>query len=384
MPGSLSSNQKQPPALLLTALYFGFVLTGIGTTLLGCALPALSTVWKLNDSGSGFLFAAQFIGSSSGALLVQSRLDSSILRGYFLMVACGTLIAFSRGHFTPLFFMGFGLGLGSAMTATSMTFGRMFHKSRGASQSLLNAAWGFGAVICPWIASSWAHFHASHWLFLGIAMAALLPLLYLLSQRSSLAAHAEEITALSNTRAGLSLLIPLAVFAFLYVGVESSVGGWMMTYIHRLPLSSEVFAPVVTSLFWIALLCGRTAVPVVLKRTSESRLLTVSLSVALASMGLLLLSHTSFLSLASATLIGLTLAPVFPLCISRLLGLTDKPSQSRWVFAISGLGGAVLPWMTGQLAVFQSSLRIGLLVPLLAMGIMLLLHLRTRPEDQTA
>src|SRR5579884_3198098 len=98
MPGFLSSNQKQPPALLLTALYFGFVLTGIGTTLLGCALPALSAAWKLNDSASGLLFAAQFIGSSSGALLVQSRLDSSILRGYFLLVACSTLIAFSHGH----------------------------------------------------------------------------------------------------------------------------------------------------------------------------------------------------------------------------------------------------------------------------------------------
>src|SRR5579884_1181261 len=167
MPGFLSSNQKQPPALLLTALYFGFVLTGIGTTLLGCALPALSAAWKLNDSASGLLFAAQFIGSSSGALLVQSRLDSSILRGYSLIIAGGILISVLRGHLAPLFFVVFGLGLGQAMTATSMTFGRIYSSSRGASLSLLNAAWGFGAVICPWIASFWARFRPSDWLFLG-------------------------------------------------------------------------------------------------------------------------------------------------------------------------------------------------------------------------
>ncbi|HZU09068.1 MAG TPA: MFS transporter [Pseudacidobacterium sp.] len=375
---------QRPSPLLLSALYFGFMLTGIGTTLLGCALPALSTDWRLTDSSAGLLFAAQFVGSSSGALLVQSRLDSSILRGYSLIIAGGILISLLRGHLAPLFFVVFGLGLGQAMTATSMTFGRIYSSSRGASLSLLNAAWGFGAVICPWIASFWARFRPSDWLFLGIALASLPPFFYLVLHRDSLATHAEEAAQSTSRQADLSLLIPLAAFAFLYVGVESSVGGWMMTYIHRLPVSGEVLAPVITSLFWIALLCGRTAAPAVLKRMTEPGLLTASLLVALASTGLLLLSHTSFSSLACATLIGLTLAPVFPLCISRLLGLTDKPSQSRWVFALSGLGGAVLPWMTGQLASFQGSLRVGLLVPLFGTAIMLLLHLRTRPSAQTS
>ncbi len=373
---------KRPPASLLLALYFGFALTGIGTNLLGCALPALSTGWKLSDSAAGLLFAAQFAGSASGALLVQSRLDWTILRGYFFVIACGMCIAFSHGHLAPLFFIGFGFGLGHAMTATSMAFGRIYSTSRGASLSLLNAAWGLGAVICPWIASSWARFHASMWLFLAIALASLPPFLYLLARRNVLAAHSEEIDVSRNGRAAFSALIHIAVFAFLYVGVEASVSGWMMTYIHRLPASGEMFPPIITSLFWISLLCGRTAAPAFLRQISESSLLSISLVVALTSTGLLLLSHTSLQSLGCATLIGFTLAPVFPLCISRLLGLTDDPTQSRWVFAVSGLGGAVLPWMTGQFAALQNSLRIGLLVPLLATGMMLLLHVRTRSVPQ--
>ncbi|MDI3254883.1 MFS transporter [Pseudacidobacterium ailaaui] len=371
---------QKPSTLLLVALYCGFALTGVGTTLLGCALPSLAAAWRLNDSTSGLLFAAQFVGSSTGALLVRSPLEKCVLRGYLWMVIFGSLIALSPGHLAPLFFIGFGLGLGQAMTATSMVFGRIYSTRRGASQSLLNATWGLGAVICPWIASCWARLWPSHWLFLALALAALFPLLSLASHRPLLAACAQALQDASYPSAHLSLLLPLALFAFLYVGVESSVSGWMMTYMHRQPLSAEILAPFVTSLFWIALLCGRTAAPVFLKKISEPHLLTISLVLAIAGTGMLLLSRGSISSLASATWIGFSLAPVFPLCISRLLGITDNPAQSRWVFAISGTGGAALPWLTGQLAAWQNSLRIGLLVPLLGTGVMLWLHLYTRPR----
>jgi MFS transporter, FHS family, glucose/mannose:H+ symporter len=53
-------------------LHIGFALTGIGTTLLGCILPALAPAWHLDDRRAGIFFAAQFLGSSSGAFLVSS------------------------------------------------------------------------------------------------------------------------------------------------------------------------------------------------------------------------------------------------------------------------------------------------------------------------
>jgi hypothetical protein len=43
------------------------------------------------------------------------------------------------------------------------------------------------------------------------------------------------------------------------------------------------------------------------------------------------------------------------------------------MFAIAGLGSATLPWATGQLAAGTGSLHTGLLVPLLALGLMLLM-----------
>ncbi|HYK36402.1 MFS transporter [Alloacidobacterium sp.] len=373
----LAEKEGKPSAEAVAGLYFGFVLTGIGTNLLGVILPALSGIWNLSDSHSGFLFAAQFTGSSTGALLMQSNLFRSVTRGYALLIVGAIAFALCRGHFAaPLLFC-FGLGLGSAMTATSMLFGRMYAASRGASLSLLNAFWGFGAVLCPLLATGWERFRSSNSLYLMLAGLAILPLIVIATQRGYLSQLRDEVVAVPNRQTKLSLLIPLAIFAFLYVGVESSISGWMMTYVHRMGLASGLYAPIATSFFWIALLVGRAAAPIALKRISESGLLMITLCVMLVSNVMLLLSHTPAMSIISASLAGLMMAPIFPLCMSKVLAIASGPSESRWVFAISGMGGAVLPWMTGQLASMSGSLRTGLAVPLVAGCVMLLLHQST-------
>ena len=370
-------NSTQPSTVVMSSLHFGFILTGIGTTLLGCILPVLSVDWHLNDSSTGFLLAAQFAGSSCGALWVRSHLYLTILRGYALMIAGALAIALSHGHIAPPLFFIFGLGMGSAMTATSMLVARICSNTRAASLSWLNASWGFGAVICPIIVTLWERHRSAISFFWVMAFLISFSLLLLSLQYRYLSGFHDDLTSSQNLRAKLVLLIPFGIFAFLYVGVEASISSWMMTFVHRLHISSTFIAPIATSFFWIALLVGRTAAPAILKRISESRLLTISLSLVLVSNVLLLLSYTSAMNVTGAMLIGLMLAPIFPLCLSRVLAITSRPSESRWVFAVSGLGGAVLPWMTGQVAAFGGSLRIGLLVPLLASGLMLFLHLRT-------
>lgn len=371
-------NNGLPPVLSVTYLYLGFVLTGIGTTLLGCVLPVLSSIWGMNDSRTGFLLAAQFAGSSCGALLVQRGLYASILRGYLLLIAGAVAVAFCHGHFAaPLLFI-FGLGMGQAMTATSMLIGRIYSATRGSALSLLNAAWGFGAVICPAIVTIWGHYRSSTSLYLAMGSAVALPALLLGLQSAHLSRFRDDAAGTQDRRTKFSMLAPLGLFAFLYVGVEASISSWMMTFVHRLHIPSMVLAPTATSFFWIAILFGRAMAPAVLKRISEARLLTICLSLTLAGNVMLLLSQTSAMSLASAMLTGLMLAPIFPLCLARVLAITSRASEAKWIFGFSGLGGAVFPWMTGQLATLGGSLRAGLTVPLLACSLMLFLHLRTQ------
>jgi MFS transporter, FHS family, glucose/mannose:H+ symporter len=103
----------------------------------------------------------------------------------------------------------------------------------------------------------------------------------------------------------------------------------MMTYVGRLPISSKAWAPVATSAFWIALICERALVPAIVRWFSEGQLLTSSLMMAFIAILLLILSNVPLAIVLSATLAGLMLAPIFPLCLAEVLKLTqNRQNQS--------------------------------------------------------
>ena len=197
--------------------------------------------------------------------------------------------------------------------------------------------------------------------------------LFIVKDRASFAGLSPHPAQESSGHIQLRSVLIIAIIGFLYVGTEVSISGWMMTYVGRLPISSQAWAPIATSCFWVALLCGRTLVPIVVRWLSEAQLLTSSLAAAFLCAVLLLLSRVPLAIVLSATLAGLMLAPIFPLALAKVLTLSHGSPETKWVFAISGLGGAVLPWITGELSDHSGSLRIGLLVPVFALGTMIIL-----------
>jgi FHS family glucose/mannose:H+ symporter-like MFS transporter len=355
-------------------LYLGFVLTGIGTTLLGCLLPNLITTWHMNDSRAGMLFAAQFAGASFGAAFVSHDYFKSIVRGYVLLIAGAGLIAYFADSSRSLLFLIFGLGLGLTMTATSMLTGSTFPMKRGAALSLLNACWCFGALLCPMVASLWTTRWPAAKLFLALAVAFAVVVLLNRRVHSALASDFSD-AGVERGQFPLMLILSFALVAFLYVGVEASVSGWMMAYVGRLTAAHNPLPPIAVSCFWIALLCGRAIAPVVLRRISEAKLLIASTLGAFASVLLLVLNYTPLGIVLSATSSGLAFGPIYPLCLAKVLSLAKDSPRTKWIFGISGLGGALLPWLTGELSANNESLSIGLFVPLCALGIMLVLEL---------
>jgi MFS transporter, FHS family, glucose/mannose:H+ symporter len=355
-------------------LHVGFIFTGVGTALLGCVLPTLSSVWHLNDSRAGILFAAQFSGSSLGALLVGRNFFASMLRGYLLLIASAISIAFFPFLPEALRFLGFGLGLGLTMTGTSMLIGTLYAGSRGQALSLLNGFWTIGAALCPAIASVWVSRWAPMNLFLCLAVLMSIVVAFVIHSAKVLP---ERFDGVNETHAGnkdLQLIFVFAALGCLYVGVEASISGWLMSYVHRLPDANKVWAPIATSFFWVALLSGRMLAPAVLLRMSEARLLTASLPIALMSTALMLLSHSPIAITLTVGLTGLVLGPIFPLCLAKALGSMNDSPRAKWVFAVSGSGAAIFPWLTGILSVHESSLRLGLLVPVFALTGMMLLN----------
>ena len=130
-----------------------------------------------------------------------------------------------------------------------------------------------------------------------------------------------------------------------------------------IPASLSVATP---SLFWASMLAGRAAVPLVLRRIPEARVLGASLLLGTAGVALLAASRSGTALAISIVMAGLGLSTVFPLTFAQFtrdLG-PDAVRRAGSVFVLAGLGGAVLPLLVGFVSTTAGSLSAGLLVPL--------------------
>jgi MFS transporter, FHS family, glucose/mannose:H+ symporter len=348
--------------LLEPLLHLGVALTGVGTVLLGSILPQLSKQWHLRDKDAALLLLVQFTASASGALLVRRNLWKTLTCGFGLFAAGGISIFLLQQRSLPVFAV-YGLGLGLAMTSNNMLAGRRHPNRMGSALAIQNFAWSAGAVACPILVAQFLRHAASASAF-GLLGLLVIPFAFLpvLSDRRDLAVS----TAFDPAPAGIkeaATIVYFALLAFLYVGMEASVGNWMSTYATRATAWNFAGGSLALAVFWGALLLGRATTPVMLRFLTEQRLYRASVIAAIAGISLLLGAHSPLILLAGSALTGLALAPLFPLILSLFLGEIGGSRNAGWVFATAGLGGAVLSWLTGTVSSATGSLRIGLMVP---------------------
>lgn len=390
MPETQPSCRNQPPgnepaAARFRALVFaGFFLTGVVTTILGPTLPLLAARWALNDSQAGFYFTAQFAGSLIGVLaytfLARDREHRFLLlAGYLLMVVGVSLIGAPAHRISLLGMFLTGIALGLVIITSNLFVASALPAKRAASVSLLNVAWGVGAVSCPFlIRLTTARIGLETFL---LSLAAVLGILFLAiavcpaPRHASAPEHgpsrAEEAES-SPRYAGLALLASLF---FLYVGLENSFGGWVASFTARIdPLHAQT-ARLTPSLFWGALLLGRILVPALLRRFTEGRLVLAGLTIILCSSVFLLLAKTTHVAMAAVATAGLGCAAIFPILVAWLTALPGIPHAGlRGVpFACGNFGGASLPWLVGAVSTRFGGLNRGFLVVVVASALLLVL-----------
>ena len=405
-----SSNRK-----LILAGQIAFLPTGILTTLLGPMLPILIARWALNDTQAGNLFLVQFLASLvgvqlSGVLLTRWGFRPAFLLGLLLM-ACGvaTLSTGSLGlGLASVATYGLGLGLiiptnnlliaeigsTSASGQTSQASSRSGSQdgssdiSRGSASasavSLLNFFWGVGAVLCS-VMVAWTAAHRLLPFFLG-AVALFLVLLALAMRnlpfpaaaKSSEAKSAQGSSSSSWREMAKSLAFWLfAAFFFLYPGAETAVGGWVGSYASRMGSRGAAMASMMPAFFWSALTVGRAFATAFLHHFSERRVLRAGCAAGAAGIALMLCAPALLGVVVGALITGLSFSTLYPITVARFserFGVAAR-RLGALMFSLAAVGPAVIPWMVGVISHATGSLRAGLLLPLGATVILLLIHL---------
>jgi fucose permease len=269
-------------------------------------------------------------------------------------------------------FLLLGVSVGIPMSAVSLFVGRNYAQRRAAVLTLLNFSWSAGALLAPLLAG-WIllrHSYRAAYMFLAVAsMVAALCCFLFLRDAPETASPAGEKDAGSNLR----LILVFALAAFLQVGVENTSAAWLSTYAQRTMGAGVAVAATVSSLYWVGFLASRGVASLMLMRVQSANLLRVAAIGALGASLLLAAAPSSSLGRIAMFLLGIALAPVYPLVIAGSLARVHPTSDSRWVLAAAGFGGSVLPWLAGSISAMTGSLRVGMLTIPAALLLMILL-----------
>ena len=352
-----------------------FIVLGVVTTLLGPTFPLLLQRWPVTKAQLGLLFFWQFIPSTigtliSGAVLSKRSFRLGVVLGVALCLVGIAGLIWADWNFGRAAVAGYGFGLGIALPALNLAVAEANRTRRAAAVSLLNFAWGLGAISGPPLLRL-THRLSGFLIVLSVLIACgcVGSVFWAMPPKAALGQHEKGIVLRPSP---IRIVAPLiAISMFLFCGVENSINGWAATL--ALPSFADAFrATSANEAFWAFFLAGRALAPFALRRISETKLFYASILTAAAGvLAFYFAVHAATILLACA-IAGLGVGPGFPLLISRLSELIGPERPACTVcFAFAGIGAATLPSAIGVIGEKAGDPRAGLLLPLSALVLLL-------------
>jgi FHS family glucose/mannose:H+ symporter-like MFS transporter len=374
-PAKILTDDLTPREMPNSLIHAGFVLAGIVTTILGPFLPFLIARWSLTDERAGLFFTLQFCGnligiSSLGGLISRRGYGQTFAIG-FTFIALGVAGLNLGNEFACLFCTGvYGYGLGLILPGTNLWVAEVAPSRRASALSILNLAWGIGAIACPGIFLLAQRAHKISFALFGIAGFTTLVAFMIATKNIEPRSHDTSEAQMNGSQhqVARSAGIALGSLFFLYIGTEGCIGGWTASLAKRIGTIPGNLWELTPMFFWAGLLAGRAIAPVILRGVPERTLLTSGLILAAGFNGALLWAPTFRSTAICVSVTGLGLSCVYPVVVSQMVGRYGKDAKHTRsiMFALACVGGATMPALVGFTSTHAGSLRAGLWVPFIA------------------
>jgi fucose permease len=135
-----------------------------------------------------------------------------------------------------------------------------------------------------------------------------------------------------------------AIFLLIYVGIEVSIGGWVVTFMLRVRRASPYASGATATGFWGGITVGRIVLGFVTARVfkTEKHAVATYMALAVALQLMFWLIPQKVVSSVMAGLLGVCLGPLFPAAVVTLTKLLPKNQHVAAVgFAGESLGFVV-------------------------------------------
>lgn len=362
-------------------LFFLYLIQGIYTILIGSILPMLKAEYEIGYQIGGYLISAHSAGNIAAGLfagliplMIGLKRSLMILN---VLPYIGFVIALATGNpwLLVFAFLLTGLGRGSISNYNNQAVSAL----SGGNSSPLNALHGFfaiGAVSAPLIALACAKTGGKGWRLAVCIVIALGILSVVTSSFMNMDSVSYQQTEGKGDAFGFLKERPYWYsmgIMFLYLCIEATVMGWMVTYYEESGVMAPEAAQLLTSLLWITILAGRFGCSAVGGSVSSARLIRfLSLGI-LAFLCIVLLANRLPFLLAGTIGLGLALSGMYGTTVSNAGDVFGRYPLAMGVFVtLSGLGSIITPSVIGTLAEtagIRMSMR-ALLVPAAALLVM--------------
>lgn len=377
---TLATTSPSSQSVIFYLLCAGFVVNGIVISLIGPILPMFMAKWGLNDSRAGLFslvqFSSSFIGVLASSPLISAKgFKPAITLGIALL---GVGFALLNAPTFPLALAAsgiYGLGYGFATPGTNLWVGESYGDRRASALSIVNLAWGAGAISSsPLAMLAMRTSHITLLLYVVGAFGVVLAMVLLSMPFGKLSQEEKAASGSTSERlAGTGVAALLGILFFVYVGTEVGTSYWAPAHAQRATTWSSNTWALAPMFFFAGLLGGRGAAAAILLHLKEVSVAVAGLLLAVTGESIFLAAHSPISLFGGAFLAGLGLASIFPILIawlSKWYG-TRARKVGGVMFALAALGSAFVPPLVGVVSRYAGSLRIGLLVPLAGCATML-------------
>ena len=334
------------PKTAIAAIAATFLLMGVIAASYGPLLEHLVRRFGISLPQAGSVFSAHFAGALIGVFVsmwamerVSGRMAIWAALGCLAVGCAGVALAPSWPPFLVGVFV-VGLGFGGLDLGLNQLVAHSEGPRRSALLNALNSAYGFGSVASPILISRLSQDHLTALYGTAAALAVvLIPAAAGIQGRLPVAARKSLHDGERSRRGNVLVAIFLVAFIF-YVGVETSVGGWMPSHLESVGLRS-LEAAAITSGFWLALAIGRLLAALIPDSVPPSAVVISGSAIGSVALLVALSGHAAPIAYIVT---GLAIAPIFPTALVWLARL--RPGDSRatsWMFPATMVGGGVIP-----------------------------------------
>ncbi|KAJ7778300.1 MFS general substrate transporter [Mycena metata] len=354
----------------LFALYWCLFLSGWNDGSAGPLIPRIQRVYHVNFAIVSLIFVFACVGFIGGAMINVPLTDRL---GFGKMIFLGSLCQIAAYAMQapappfPVFVLSFVInGVGVAIQdAQANGYIASLRRNSETKMGLLHGAYGAGALVAPIVATQFSQmnrwsFHYLASLGVAISNTILLTLVFRLKGQDELLVSVGESAGERSTsehstfRQILSTKTVhlLAFFVLVYVGIEVTIGGWIVTYIIdvRGGGSSSGY---VSAGFFGGLMTGRIALLWLNQKIGERRVLFIY-SVLAIGLEVVVWKVPSLIGDAVAvSIVGVLLGPIYPIVMNvagRVLPRWILTGSIGWIAGTGQAGSALFPFITGAIA----------------------------------